>query len=184
VHVKDRPITIPCTQVVDAGAVPLLVLCVQEPELSLKRIAASSLSDIAKHTPELAQVMQFWQQVIYSLIWGNMGMLAIHSVPSTQCHPLSAIHSVPSTQCHPLSAIHSVSTKRTQLQQPCATLPGVQRATVNSRNPCSTTVSLGFTHLQAIVDAGAVAYLAPLVINQDAKLKRQVCGLGRTPGAL
>lgn len=27
---------------------------------------------------------------------------------------------------------------------------------------------------QAIVDAGAVAYLAPLVINQDAKLKRQV----------
>lgn len=53
----------------------------QEPELSLKRIAASSLSDIAKHTPELAQ---------------------------------------------------------------------------------------------AVVDAGAVAYLAPLVINQDAKLKRQV----------
>jgi len=45
-----------CAQVVDAGAVPLLVLCVQEPELSLKRIAASSLSDIAKHTPELAQV--------------------------------------------------------------------------------------------------------------------------------
>jgi len=113
VHVKDRPITIPCTQVVDAGAVPLLVLCVQEPELSLKRIAASSLSDIAKHTPELAQVMQFWQQVIYSLIWGNMGMLAIHSVPSTQCHPLSAIHSVPSTQC-PQSELNFSS-----LAQPC-----------------------------------------------------------------
>jgi hypothetical protein len=64
-----------------AGAVPLLVLCVQEPELSLKRVAASALSDIAKHTPELAQ---------------------------------------------------------------------------------------------AVVDAGAVAYLAPLVVNQDAKLKRQV----------
>ena len=44
-----------CWQVVDAGAVPLLVLCVQEPELSLKRVAASALSDIAKHTPELAQ---------------------------------------------------------------------------------------------------------------------------------
>jgi hypothetical protein len=42
-------------QVVDAGAVPLLVLCVQEPELGLKRVAASALSDIAKHTPELAQ---------------------------------------------------------------------------------------------------------------------------------
>ena len=39
--------------VVDVGAVPLLVLCVQEPELSLKRIAASSLSDIAKHSAEV-----------------------------------------------------------------------------------------------------------------------------------
>ena len=36
---------------------PLLVLCVQEPELSLKRIAASSLSDIAKHSPEMAQAV-------------------------------------------------------------------------------------------------------------------------------
>ena len=40
--------------VVDAGAVPLLVLCVQEPELSLKRISASALSDISKHSPEVA----------------------------------------------------------------------------------------------------------------------------------
>ena len=39
--------------VVDAGAVPLLVLCIQEPELSLKRIAASALSDICKHSPEV-----------------------------------------------------------------------------------------------------------------------------------
>ena len=38
------------------GAVPLLVLCVQEPS-SLKRIAASSLSDIAKHSPEMAQAV-------------------------------------------------------------------------------------------------------------------------------
>jgi 2-keto-3-deoxy-L-rhamnonate aldolase RhmA len=44
-------------QVVDAGAVPLLVLCVQEPELALKRVAASALSDVAKHTPELAQAV-------------------------------------------------------------------------------------------------------------------------------
>lgn len=43
--------------VVDAGAVPLLVLCIQEPELSLKRIAASALSDISKHSPELAQTV-------------------------------------------------------------------------------------------------------------------------------
>eukprot|EP00983_Pelagomonas_calceolata_P118088 1160470-Pelagomonas_calceolata.AAC.6 len=91
-----------CTQdantVVDAGAVPLLVLCVQEPELSLKRIAASSLSDIAKHTPELAQV----RTVEYPALFAK--------------------------------------------EMSCQ---------------------------KAIVDAGAVAYLAPLVINQDAKLKRQ-----------
>lgn len=43
--------------VVDAGAVPPLVLCIQEPELTLKRIAASTLSEICKHTPELAQVV-------------------------------------------------------------------------------------------------------------------------------
>ena len=41
-------------QVVAAGALPLLVLCVQEPEITLKRTAASALSDVAKHTPELA----------------------------------------------------------------------------------------------------------------------------------
>ena len=39
----------------DAGAVPLLVLCVQEPEISVKRIAASALSDIAKHSPEVSR---------------------------------------------------------------------------------------------------------------------------------
>lgn len=44
--------------VVDSGAVPLLVLCFQEPELPLKRISASALSDIAKHSPELAQVLR------------------------------------------------------------------------------------------------------------------------------
>ena len=39
--------------VVDAGAVPLLVLSIQEPEIALKRIAASALSDIAKHSSEV-----------------------------------------------------------------------------------------------------------------------------------
>ena len=43
--------------VVDAGAVPLLILCIQEPEIALKRVAASVLSDIAKHTLELAQTV-------------------------------------------------------------------------------------------------------------------------------
>lgn len=42
---------------VDAGAIYSLKLCLQEPELTLKRIAASALSDIAKHSPELAQAV-------------------------------------------------------------------------------------------------------------------------------
>lgn len=43
--------------VVDAGVVPLLILCIQEPEIALKRVAASALNDIAKHSPELAQTV-------------------------------------------------------------------------------------------------------------------------------
>lgn len=42
---------------VNAGAVPVLVLCLLEPEMALKRIAASTLSDICKHTPELAHAV-------------------------------------------------------------------------------------------------------------------------------
>lgn len=42
---------------VDAGAVPLLLLCLREPEMGLKRIAAATLSDICKHTPEMAQTV-------------------------------------------------------------------------------------------------------------------------------
>lgn len=43
--------------VLDAGTVPLLVLCIQEPEITLKRISASAMSDVCKHTPELAQAV-------------------------------------------------------------------------------------------------------------------------------
>merc|ERR1711975_101324 len=43
--------------VVDAGTVALLVLCIQEPEITLKRISASAMSDICKHSPELAQAV-------------------------------------------------------------------------------------------------------------------------------
>jgi hypothetical protein len=39
--------------VVDAGAIAQLVLCLQEPELALRRISASALSEIAKHSPEV-----------------------------------------------------------------------------------------------------------------------------------
>jgi HEAT repeat protein len=41
--------------VVDANAIQFLIRAVQDPELSLKRIAVSTLGDIGKHTQELAQ---------------------------------------------------------------------------------------------------------------------------------
>lgn len=43
--------------VVDAGSIALLVLCIQEPEITLKRIAASAMSDVCKHSSELAQAV-------------------------------------------------------------------------------------------------------------------------------
>ena len=44
-----------CQAVVFVGAGPLLLLCIQEPEVVLKHITASALSNIAKHSPKLAQ---------------------------------------------------------------------------------------------------------------------------------
>lgn len=43
--------------VVDVGAVPLLLLCIQEPEIALKRLAASIVTGISKHPPALAQTV-------------------------------------------------------------------------------------------------------------------------------
>lgn len=39
---------------VNAGVLPLLMLSLQEPELSLKQIATSAIMDIAKHCEDLA----------------------------------------------------------------------------------------------------------------------------------
>lgn len=36
---------------------PLLILCLQEPELYIKQIGASAISDISKHSIELAQAV-------------------------------------------------------------------------------------------------------------------------------
>lgn len=56
--------------VVDTGAVPLLVLCIQEPEIALKRIAASALSDISKHSPEVCELGSLQCCVYHSM--GNI----------------------------------------------------------------------------------------------------------------
>jgi 3-methyladenine DNA glycosylase AlkD len=67
-------------EVVNAGAVPQLVLCLQEAELPLKRIAASTLSEICKHTPELAQIVVDNDAVTYlaPLIQHNDAKLKRH----------------------------------------------------------------------------------------------------------
>jgi hypothetical protein len=123
-----------------AGAVPLLVLCVQEPELALKRVAASALSDIAKHTPELAQVrkQQFLGCPARLDLGGSCGICF-----AAGSNFLAEITS----EAFIIGSIHIIANM----------LRGICRA-------------------QSVVDAGAVAYLAPLVVNQDAKLKRQVRG--------
>lgn len=41
--------------VIDAGAIPSIVLCLQEPEVNMKQVAASVLADISKHSMQLAQ---------------------------------------------------------------------------------------------------------------------------------
>lgn len=43
--------------IVDAGAGPLLVFCLREPEVSLKRHAIATIGDICKHSPDLAQTV-------------------------------------------------------------------------------------------------------------------------------
>lgn len=42
---------------VDAGCVPLLVVCLQEPDVALKRACASALAEIAGHSVEVSRVV-------------------------------------------------------------------------------------------------------------------------------
>ena len=94
--------------VVDAGTIALLVLCIQEPEITLKRISASAMRSSVHRTYQL---------------------------PSSPAHA-------------PLFSLF------------CAVVSDI----------CKHSPELA----QAVVDAGAVAYLAPLIVHPDAKLKRQV----------
>ncbi|KAM6162720.1 LOW QUALITY PROTEIN: sperm-associated antigen 6 [Erethizon dorsatum] len=74
--------------VVDAGAVPFLVLCIQESEIALKRIAASALSDISKHFPELAQT------VVDTGAIAHLTQMILSSKGILQHQVLSAIHHI------------------------------------------------------------------------------------------
>eukprot|EP00435_Cladocopium_sp_Y103_P033447 s720_g8.t1 len=77
-HTKDL-----AQSVVNAGAVPLLVLAFQEsePDLTLKRISASALSDIAKHSPELAQLVVSNSDVgLKRQVCACLAQIAKHSV--------------------------------------------------------------------------------------------------------
>ena len=42
-------------QVVDSGSLPLIILCLQEPDANLRRVSAAVIGDIAKHSIVLAQ---------------------------------------------------------------------------------------------------------------------------------
>jgi hypothetical protein len=44
------------TAVTEIISIKDLVLCIQEPELGLRKIAANALMQIARHKPELARV--------------------------------------------------------------------------------------------------------------------------------
>jgi hypothetical protein len=45
------------TSVAESGAINLLVLCIQEPEVTLKRIAANALSEVCKHNKALGKLV-------------------------------------------------------------------------------------------------------------------------------
>jgi len=62
--------------VADAGAVPLLILCVQEPGVPLKVVAATALGEISKHSEELAHRVADTEGAIK-----NLTMLIAHPDP-------------------------------------------------------------------------------------------------------
>ena len=104
----------------DAGAVPLLVLCIQEPEISLKRISASSLGDICKHSPELAQAVVDAGAVAY------LAPLINH--PGTT-HPYTLYHThiyAPSWSWPPIN--HSDAKLKRQV---CGTLAHIAKHSVD-----------------------------------------------------
>ena len=98
------PMLILCHQVVDAGAVVLLVMCVQEPELSLKRVAASALSDIAKHTPELAQ----------AVVDAGMQLPKHHSSRPILTYPTNTCNVLPAKYCSVISSATLIMSHWTQ----------------------------------------------------------------------
>lgn len=68
---------------------PLLVLAAQEPEVGLRRVAASALADIAKHSPELAQAVI---DAGMAKRW-NAKALSLHCKPPHGCQALKRAQS-------------------------------------------------------------------------------------------
>ena len=95
-------------QVVEANAVPLLVLAAQEPELGLRRVAASALADIAKHLPELAQAVVDAGKCLTNVLalCSKFTLLSPHRSISPDCTQLSfafgASHGL-KLECHDAS---------------------------------------------------------------------------------
>ena len=72
---------------------PLLVLAAQEPELGLRRVAASALADIAKHLPELAQAVVDAGKGLASVLalCSKLTLLSPHRSISPDCTQLSFV---------------------------------------------------------------------------------------------
>jgi len=71
-----------------AGAIPLVILCLQEPELTLKRASINTLSEIAKHNDELSQVIVDGKAVKYLK---NLMNFNDSTVKKNVCYALSQI---------------------------------------------------------------------------------------------
>ena len=104
---------------------PLLVLAAQEPELGLRRVAASALADIAKHSPELAQ----------AVIDAGMAKRWNAKAPSLHCKPPHGCQALkraqpgtrPACPCHALAILYPRTFPR-QVDVPRAALLQTRRS--------------------------------------------------------
>ena len=133
---------------IDAGAVKMLILCIQEPEISLKRISASALSDIAKHSPEHAQAVVDDGAIAYVPTAGKC--LAPHILMSA----LQVVSLRCNTHTHGGLSVRTLS------------LPDA--------DPPLFTLVISLSLPPPFSLPASIRYLAQLIDTSDSKLKRQV----------
>lgn len=68
----------------DNKIVEKLILCIQEPEIPLKRVAVSALGEICKHSPQLVSILNIF---IFKLKKANCGVGAVPFLSILINHP-------------------------------------------------------------------------------------------------